>query len=86
MKTTYTDMCNHLRNPELKLCEVNEYTVRQGFSEHGSSWIHIGCPFCKEQSMTTAWSFAGSGKRCENSNCGAIFGLSGVAYKKVVNE
>lgn len=62
--------------------EVREYTVTNDRSTFGRSTIDIRCPFC--QSITTAfvWSLAGSGKRCENRSCRALFNGRGRAAGK----
>lgn len=88
MKTTGKDITRHLLNiSEGKgpVCEEKEYSYSEGFSRHGRSPVYLECPFCGTRSETTKWAFAGSGKRCENKSCGAMFGFA-VAYKLISNR
>ena len=86
VKTTYNDMGKQVRNPELKICEAKPYEVYDGLHTHGRNYISMVCPFCEHKSHTTAWSFAGSGKRCENKACGAVFGFGNIAYRKITPQ
>lgn len=50
-------------------------------SEFGRSNITIECPFCHWGTVAYLWSLYGSGKRCENRDCGAFFSRYGQAYR-----
>lgn len=83
VKTTYMDLGQHKRHPELAICEEKPFYCYEGFRTHGRNELKMDCPFCNTRSYTTVWGFAGSGKRCENKNCGAVFSFDGNAYKRI---
>ncbi len=62
-------------------CEERPYTVRGFHSEHGRSSAVIECPFCQGTTRAWVWSLAGSGKRCSDPTCGALFGSMRTAYR-----
>lgn len=62
-------------------CEKKKYTSSNTYSEHGKSYFYVRCPFCSEQTRAYIWSISGGGKRCNNLNCGALFGSDGDSYK-----
>ena len=47
---------------------------------NGRSTEFVSCGFCETQHEVYTWSFAGSGKRCEN--CGALMGPQGTSAEK----
>lgn len=46
-------------------------------AESGGSRIQITCPCCGLTQWAAIWSLAGSGKRCENKKCRAMFDYIG---------
>jgi hypothetical protein len=65
------------------MVDEREFRVvgKGGFSGLGRRWIMIRCPFCSWESKAFVWSLSGSGKRCENRACRALFGSMGIARK-----
>ena len=60
--------------------EAREYEVDRQTLESPSSVVWwIDCPWCGREVKAYLWSLSGGGKRCE---CGALFGASGVAWKR----
>lgn len=52
--------------------EVRDITeVYDGSSEHGSSTIHVICPFCGKDNEVYVWSFSACGRKCQGGNCSA---------------
>jgi hypothetical protein len=64
-------------------CEQKPYTSSGVTSRMGRSSIDITCPFCRTINETFLWSLSGGGKRCENCDCGALFGSTGNAYRLI---
>lgn len=66
--------------------ENERYLITEGFSAwrtasgHGTSSGKAKCPCCSAVSDIYLWSFAGSGKRC--NNCGVLMVLSGAIVEK----
>lgn len=61
--------------------ETKKYVVVARACLFGRSSIEIQCPFCQHISNAYKWSLAGSGKRCENKSCRALFNHHGDATK-----
>lgn len=68
------------------MVEVREYTVVGERSAFGRSSIDIRCPFCGRVSEAFVWSLAGSGKRCTNRACRALFDGRGRAAAPTEGE
>ena len=62
--------------------DMMAWTVDRYYSAaNGRSALTMTCPFCRQMNIAYVWSLRGSGKRCENRQCGALFGSGGKAYR-----
>ena len=86
MKTTHADVCDHVLDKTKNICEERDYQRYEMYRIYGRVGLRMACPFCFRISHTTLWAFTGSGKRCENKTCGAMFRASGIAYRKKVEK
>lgn len=63
------------------MSDVREYVIVRERSAFGRSTVDIQCPFCGQVVQAYVWSLAGSGKRCTNPACRALFGGRGLAKR-----
>lgn len=63
------------------MSDVREYVILGERSAFGRSTIDIQCPFCGQVVEAFVWSLAGSGKRCTNRACRALFDGRGHAKR-----
>lgn len=57
----------------MAVAQILQWYAGDLVSEMGRTRIEIVCPCCQQVQWGYTWSLAGSGKRCENKACRAMF-------------
>jgi len=57
--------------------ETKQHERSRTYSQFGTSYCYIKCPFCGAEVRAYVWSLAGGGKKC---TCGALHGSYGMTF------